>query len=36
MLKIGIETSAYFGMYDSKEGFQKMKAHGYDLSLIHI
>ena len=30
MLKIGIETSAYFGMYDSQEGLKKMKAHGYD------
>ena len=30
MLKIGIESSAYFSIFDYEEGLKKMKAHGYD------
>ena len=29
-MKIGLESAAYFGLYDYDEGFQKLKAHGYD------
>lgn len=30
MLKIGIESSAYFDMYDYEEGLKKLKRHGYN------
>ena len=29
-MKIGLEATTYFGLYDYDEGFQKLKAHGYD------
>lgn len=29
-MRIGLESSAYFGLYDYDEGFKKLKAHGYD------
>ena len=29
-MKIGLESVAYFGLYDYEEGFQKLKSHGYD------
>ena len=30
MLKIGIESTGYFHLFDYEEGLKKMKAHGYD------
>ena len=30
MRKIGIESAAYFGLSGEKEGFKKMKSHGFD------
>lgn len=30
MLKIGIESTAYFSLYDYEAGFKKMRCHGYD------
>ena len=29
-MKIGLEATTYFGLYDYDKGFQKLKAHGYD------
>ena len=29
-MRIGLESSAYFGLYDYDEGFKRLKAHGYD------
>ncbi len=28
-MRIGLESCAYFGLYDYEEGFKKLKAHGY-------
>ena len=28
-MEIGLESSAYFGLYDYDEGFKKLKSHGY-------
>ena len=28
-MRIGLESCAYFGLYDYDEGFQKLKSHGY-------
>ena len=30
MMKIGLESCAYFGLYNYDEGFAKLKEHGYD------
>lgn len=30
MIKTGLESSAYFDLYNYDEGFQKLKEHGYD------
>ena len=30
MLKIGIESAAYFGLFDYENGLKQLKAHGYD------
>ena len=30
MVKIGLESCAYFGLYDYDTGFAKLKEHGYD------
>ena len=30
MLKIGIESTGYFGAFDYEEGLKKCKEHGYD------
>ena len=30
MIKIGIESTGYFGAFDFEEGLKKCKAHGYD------
>ena len=29
MMRIGLESCAYFGLYDYEEGFKKLKQHGY-------
>ena len=29
-MKIGLESAAYFGLYDYDDGFRKLKEHGYD------
>ena len=29
-MRIGLESCAYFGLYDYDEGFKRLKAHGYD------
>ena len=29
-MKIGLESSAYFDLYDYEEGFKKLKSHGFD------
>lgn len=29
-MKIGIESPAYFGLYDYEEGFKKLKEHGFE------
>ena len=28
-MRIGLESCAYFGLYDYEEGFKKLKTHGY-------
>lgn len=29
-MRIGLESAAYFGLYDYDEGFKKLREHGYD------
>lgn len=29
-MRIGLESAAYFGLYDYDEGFKKLKEHGFD------
>ena len=29
-MRIGVESAAYFGLYDYDEGFKKLKEHGFD------
>lgn len=29
IMRIGLESSAYFGLYDYEEGLKRLKAHGY-------
>ena len=28
-MRVGLESCAYFGLYDYEEGFKKLKEHGY-------